>query len=230
MINTIHKALFRPERGWDPVPDDHAKSYAQLAWDKLLDERIVDWVESRSGTLAGKKVLDLGGGPGEYSVAFARRGANVTWHDVSARYLSIARQKAADARVTVTFSLGYLEDAKRFGPGQFDVVFCRGCWFYSIADRPFARVVYDLIKQGGLGFVNTDVCTCAPSSLLRRLQRLMYEHCGYKIGHPMPPPELVPGLLRRFPVEDFETRMVESNKVEVLFRKPADLTAVSAKK
>ena len=98
MINQIHQALLRPEKGWDPVPASHAAVYAPFAWAHVRDEGVIDRIEDAMGRVAGKKVLDLGGGPGQYSVAFARRGANVTWHDVSAVYQSFSMAKAAVSR------------------------------------------------------------------------------------------------------------------------------------
>ena len=93
-INRFHAKFFRPENGWDPVPLIHAKKYADKKWlDGTREEllyKIDDWV----GGISGKTVLDLGGGPGQYSVALAKMGAKVVWHDVSELYLNYAKDKA----------------------------------------------------------------------------------------------------------------------------------------
>jgi asparagine synthetase B (glutamine-hydrolysing) len=103
-INYLHSLFHRVEDGWDPITSGYASSYTELAWNERSPKLIED-LEIRVGGFAGKRVLDLGGGPGQYSVLFAQRGADVTWHDVSREYESITRQRAAAAGVTLRFSL-----------------------------------------------------------------------------------------------------------------------------
>lgn len=73
--------------------------------------------------LQGRSVLDVGTGTGRGAIALARRGAVVTGVDASAEMLEVARRRAADAGVEVTFSR---EDAHRlpFEDGAFDSVIC----------------------------------------------------------------------------------------------------------
>src|SRR5260370_2957744 len=94
MINSLHALLHRPEHGWDPIATQYAEGYAARAT-RDLDSTLVDELDRRLGGVTGKTVLDLGGGPGQYSVAFASRGAHVTWHDISRNYQRIAAWNAA---------------------------------------------------------------------------------------------------------------------------------------
>lgn len=73
--------------------------------------------------LQGRTVLDVGTGTGRGAIALARRGAVVTGVDASAEMLEVARRRAAEAGVEVTFSR---EDAHRlpFDDGAFDAVIC----------------------------------------------------------------------------------------------------------
>ena len=155
MINWLHSKLYRPEKGWDPVPREHARRYADAEWEKL-DESCLDKIEEWLGVFEGKRVLDLGGGPGQFSVAMARRGARVTWHDVSRIYQQFAEEKARRAGVSISWSLGYLDEALRLGEGGFDLVFNRICWYYAISDRDFSRVVWRLLKGGGVGYIDSN--------------------------------------------------------------------------
>lgn len=210
MINFLHGLLHRPARGWDPVPPEHARRYADLAW-KDLNPALVDDVERRLGGLRDKRVLDLGGGPGQYSITFARRGARVTWHDVSRAYLDIARQRAAQAGVQVEFSLGYLEDARRLARAPFDLVFCRICWNYCRNDRAFARLVYRLTRPGGAAYIDTNTETFARPRGSRRLAYALNGLIGWKIGHPYPPRGRLARLFRKFPLarldEDYASEL-----------------------
>jgi SAM-dependent methyltransferase len=200
VINQLQKAMFRPARGWDPVPGDHAASYAKCAW-RDLDERLVDFIGGKIGGLQGKRVLDLGGGPGQYSVALARRGATVLWHDISSNYLGIARRRAEEHRVRIEFSLGYLEDAKRFAQTPFDLVFCRLSWRYCVSEDPFAGLIYSLVREGGAAYIESEVRTWAELSGLQRFQYLLNKGCWLKLGHPFPPRGRIAQLFQGYPIE-----------------------------
>jgi 2-polyprenyl-3-methyl-5-hydroxy-6-metoxy-1,4-benzoquinol methylase len=194
MFNFLHSKIYRPERGWDPVAKGFAESHSEKEWAKI-ESLDMDELERRLGGLAGRRLLDLGGGPGQYSVAFASRGARVTWHDVSRNYREIVQRKAAARGVNLEYSLGYLEEAEKFGADSFDIVFCRICWYYCRNDPGFARMILGLVKPGGTAYVNVPTSRGAGSSSpLKLAQRLLYLYPGLKIGHPFPKPGLVPAL------------------------------------
>ncbi|HJR60989.1 MAG TPA: class I SAM-dependent methyltransferase [Vicinamibacterales bacterium] len=73
--------------------------------------------------VAGRRVLDVGTGTGRGAIALAGRGAVVTGVDASEEMLAVARRRAGEARVSVTFAR---EDAHRlsFADGSFDAVIC----------------------------------------------------------------------------------------------------------
>lgn len=216
MLNRLHALLHRPERGWDPIPAGHARWYAEEQW-RLFDVARVDDLERRLGGLRGKRVLDLGGGPGQFSVAFARRGAEVTWHDISRRYLEVASEKARQAGVTLGFSLGYLEEAGKFLAEPFDLVFCRICWRYCRNDRQFARLVYGLTAPGGAGYVDSGIGPGAKPALWRRIQFGLNAGCNWKIGHPDPPRGRLAGLFQGFPMESLEADYSAAENDRIFF-------------
>jgi 2-polyprenyl-3-methyl-5-hydroxy-6-metoxy-1,4-benzoquinol methylase len=199
MINRIHSLLHRPEQGWDPIPKHYAEDYAELAW-REFDPHLVATLNDWTGGLAGKRVLDLAGGPGQYSVAFAKCGAIVTWHDVSRNYREIASERARQAGVTLHMSLGYLEEASKFASNPFDLVFSRVCWCYCIDDRNFAEVIFSCIKPGGSCHISTNTLGNSGHTL-RVLQNFLYERMGAKIGHPHPPRGKLLALFRRYPLK-----------------------------
>lgn len=171
----------------------------------MLDEGLLDILEEKTGGLAGKRVLDMGGGPGQYSIALARRGADVTWHDVSTTYQSIAQAKAAAAGVDVNWSLGYFEDAAHLPLASFDLIFNRICWFYCRNDRAFAQQLWSLLKPGGLLYIHT------PNShfhdempVAAQARTWLNAHTGFKIGHPMLLPRQVSELFNHLPVRRLE--------------------------
>jgi len=138
----------KPEKGFDPVPKAFAEKYAANEYQKLNNE-VIEAIKERVPDFKNKTILDLGAGPGQYSIAFAKKGAKVTWHDISQNYLDIAKTKAANESLALNFSLGYLEEAH----GKFDIIFNRICWYYCINDIRFAKCIYNLVKENGYGFI-----------------------------------------------------------------------------
>lgn len=220
LINRLLARRYRPERGWDPIPVDYARAYADAEYGGFDPGLVVD-LERRIGPLAGRRVLDLGAGPGQYSIAFARAGADVVWHDVSRNYLSIARAAAEDAGVSVRFSLGYLEDAAKFSAQPFDLVFNRICWRYSFDDRAFADMLIRLVAPGGAGYVDShhadDALRHGWSAAAIRYR--INARLGIKIGHPPPPPGRITSLLRRNAVSSLSTDWSTEGNERVLFIK-----------
>lgn len=78
MINRLHSWIHQPGKGWDPVAPEYAGEYAESEW-RNINVGLIDRLEQRIGGFKDKRVLYLGGGPGQYSTAFARRGARVTY-------------------------------------------------------------------------------------------------------------------------------------------------------
>jgi len=187
MINKIFYYLQRPEKGWDPIPKDYAKKYAHHCYTEENVAKCLADVQSFVGSLKGMNVLDLGAGPGQFTAAFAKEGADVTWHDISRHYLNLCRSQYPD--IDLKFKIGYLEEAT----GQYDLVFNRLSWYYSLDDCKFLQHVIELIKEGGYGYF---VIPRGDSSEHLRLQKLTFKKTlnilrfylndlfGVKIGHP----------------------------------------------
>ena len=224
LINRLHAFLHRPENGWDPVPPGHAQTYAASEWAAGVDIDLLDELDRWVGGLAGKRVLDLGGGPGQYSVAFAKRGAEVTWHDVSRTYQQFAEEKAREHGVDIHFSLGYLDEAPRQLGTQFDLVFNRICWNYGWQDQSFAAVLFALIKPGGVGYVDTTHSgwrrdSLSASALLRtRLNEVL----AIKIGHPFPPHGRLATLFSKMPIEKLVVDYAQPTNDRILFVRSKD--------
>lgn len=200
MINRLHSLFHRPERGWDPIAEAYATSYANAEW-QYVDHKFLDDLEEKIGGFSGKTILDLGGGAGQYSIAFAKRRALVTWHDVSRIYMDITRKFATKEGVSVKLSIGYLEDASTFIETPFDFVFNRICWNYCMDDSKFAHLVYSLVKPGGMGYIDCMLPDFKELHGRHKLFHMLYYRFGYKIGHPMPPHGKVGQLLHSYPMQ-----------------------------
>jgi len=100
------------------------------------------------GDVAGKRVLDLGCGRGDTSLAFAARGGKVIGIDHSADQLAYARRLAEEEEVRLELHHGDLADLAFLPPASVDVAFS-GSALSSVADtgRVF-RQVHRVLKTG----------------------------------------------------------------------------------
>jgi SAM-dependent methyltransferase len=200
------RLFFKVENGFDPVDPEYASRYASREWqlcDKGNVEGTLDDIERRLGSLSDLRVLDMGAGPGQYTVAFALRGAFVTWHDPSRAYMRIAQEHAEASGVRCFWSLGFLEAASRFQGQPFDLVFCRGCWKYCVSDAAFARLMLKLTKPGGAAWIYANTADWhqrkypSDSGLVTKSFKFVYMRSGLKLRYFMPPPGRVSSLLLR---------------------------------
>ncbi len=221
IINKFASFFSKAIPDWDPVPETHAQQYAESEWVIGANEVLLNELECWLGGFSGKKVLDLGGGPGQYSVAFAKRGALVTWHDISAAYAKIAEQKAEDHGVAIEFSIGYMDEALKLLKADYDLVFNRICWYYGFSDRSFSRTLFALIKPGGVGYVDTTHSGWHRESLspAGQLKTWLNDCFSVKIGHPFPPHGRLAKLFLELPVEKMQIDYSTETNDRLLFRR-----------
>lgn len=218
MINWIHGKLRRPDAGWDPIPIRHAQEYSAHEWHHVDASPLIE-LEEWVGSFAGKEVLDLGAGPGQFTTLLAKKGARVTWHDVSMNYKRIAEEGGRG--LGIRYSLGYLEDALLLGEERFDLVFNRICWNYCRSDRQFARLIWRLLRPGGVGYIDTTISGFGADSLTSaaKVRDWLNARLWWKIGHPNPPRGRVAELILRMPVESLMTDHSRTWNDRVVFRK-----------
>ena len=197
MINSIHRTLHRPEKGWDPVKRSYAAAYAIKVSESDIEE-VFAYLQRFVGKVDNKmRILDLGGGPGHFSVAFAKIGAAVLWYDISHNYQRMAQERAALECVSITFKIGYMEEVPKSLNESFDLVFNRVCWYYGASDRAMMRVVKRLVKPGGYVYIETNNSKGRKKGVKSILQYLLNDCLYWKIGHPYPPEGRVEKLLRK---------------------------------
>lgn len=223
VLNELLSLIYRPEKGWDPVPYEHAYQYALASWD-TFDASELDEIETIIGGFQGKHVLDLGAGSGQYSVEFARRGAMVTWYDISKTYKKIAENKAKEFNVLdrIHFApLGYLDEAYRKLQTCYDLVFNRVCFYYSVSEKNFAKVIYDLVRQNGFGYIytNNSKFRINETSKSFQLRTWLNEKMWLKVGHPHPPRGRVAKLILNYPVKRLWYNFQELDSDRIIFEK-----------
>lgn len=105
------------------------------------------------------RVLDLGGGPGRYTIWLAQRGYTVTLADLSPNLLAIAREQIAQAEVEDRVEAIVEADAcdlSRWDDGTFAAVLCLGPFYHLPEPADRARAAGELarvIQPGGIAAV-----------------------------------------------------------------------------
>lgn len=89
----------------------------------------------------GDTVLDIGGGPGRYSIYFAEKGCAVTLAELSEGNVAFAREKAAEAGVTLTAHAVNCLELETLELGQFDHVFLMGPLYHLLEEEDRVRAV-----------------------------------------------------------------------------------------
>lgn len=107
--------------------------------------------------LPGAFVLDLGGGPGRYSIWLAERGYRVTLADLSPDLLTIAHEKSREAGVQLQEIVeADAIDLSRFSGSTFDAALCLGPMYHLLEQADRERVAAELsrvLKSGGHALV-----------------------------------------------------------------------------
>lgn len=84
----------------------------------------VDLIEEQTGSLFGKKVLDIGCGGGILSEALAQRGADVTGLDMVKASLDVANLHRLESGIVVDYVLSTAEEWVSSHRHQYDLVTC----------------------------------------------------------------------------------------------------------
>jgi len=108
------------------------------------------------GDVKGKRVLEVGCGGGQCSIAFAKRGAIATGMDLSDEQVEFARGLAKAEGVEATFMQGAADDLSAIPDASQDVVFSAYALQYvEHMDRCFGEVAR-VMKPGGLFVFSLD--------------------------------------------------------------------------
>ncbi len=137
------------EREWERLthPTDGAVEYAVNC--RLLAAHLP----------AAGRVLDVGGGPGRYTIWLAQRGYTVTLADLSPNLLTIARERIAQAGVADRVEAVVDADAcdlSRWADGSFAAALCLGPFYHLPDPADRARAASELarvLQPGGIAAV-----------------------------------------------------------------------------
>lgn len=143
----IDKFSALASRWWDPESE-----FKPL---HAINPLRLEWIQECAGSLAGRKVLDVGCGGGILSEAMARSGAEVTGIDLADKSLKVARLHGLESGVKVEYRKVPVEELAAEQPGQYDVVTCMEMLEHVPDPASIVRACSALVKPGGWVFFST---------------------------------------------------------------------------
>lgn len=105
----------------------------------------------------GSKILDIGGGPGRYSLYYASRGCDVTLVDLSDGNVEFAKRKAVELNAPLKAYQADARELSKLPLGEYDHIFIMGPMYhiFSIEDRrSVIQQAKKHLKKGGLIFIS----------------------------------------------------------------------------
>lgn len=94
------------------------------------------------------RVLDIGGGPGRYSLELSARGYQVTLFDLAHQNLDLALEKAAEAGVRLEGTIkGDARDLASLGNRSFEVVLLMGPLYHLLKESDRAKAVQEAVEH-----------------------------------------------------------------------------------
>ena len=102
------------------------------------------------GDVAGKRVIEIGCGGGQNSIALTKRGATCVGVDPSPAQIDHARRLAPENGVEVQFIVGVAEHLSTFPDGSFDIALSSYAFDYVTDLRRAYREAWRMLKPSGL--------------------------------------------------------------------------------
>ena len=132
-----------PQKEWDRLKTKHP--YEKYITIHMMDRYI----------RPGDTILDIGGGPGHYSIHWAKQGHDVTLLDLSDENVRFAKKKARQYGVKITALQGNALDLSRFPDNTFDTVFLMGPLYHLMNKDSRLQAIREakrVLKPGGYLF------------------------------------------------------------------------------
>ena len=108
------------------------------------------------GSVKNKKLLDLGCGGGQISIAFAKKGAIVTGIDLSYKHIEFAKKLAKRNKVKILFEQGSFQKLPSIKSKSQDIVFSSWAFLYSPDLKQVFIEVSRVLKKGGVFVFSQD--------------------------------------------------------------------------
>jgi len=130
------------------------------------------------------RVLDVGGGPGRYSIAIAKLGYAVTLFDLSKRCLEFAERKSRELGVEISATVkGNALDLGSLAEEEFDAVLLMGPLYHLLSEEERRQAVSEaqkVLRPGGVVFA-TVITRYAPIRWSAKNEPEWFDRIGKQI-------------------------------------------------
>jgi len=152
------KYLSANQKLWDQWTADHEKSpFYDLEGFKAGRDRLRSVELTELGDVSGKSLLHLQCHFGMDTLAWARRGAQVTGMDLSEKSIALARSLSEELNIPAKFICSDIYQLPEKLSGEFDIVFTSYGVLHWLRDLPqWAKVVAGFVKPGGIFYIVED--------------------------------------------------------------------------
>lgn len=128
----------------------HYDENPQLEWDRA-NEQTIEYILTAKRLLEhihpGERVLDMGGGPGRYSMLLAKAGCDVALVDLSPGNAAFARGQAQELGLPLHTASGDARDEAAYPEGLFDHILLMGPMYHLAKDEDRRLVMHHAIKH-----------------------------------------------------------------------------------
>ena len=142
------------------VVQKHYDTDVQMEWDRLeqhpFEFRITTKMMDQY-IKPGDRILDIGGGPGRYSIHYAKQGCDVTLVDLSSGNVNFALDKSKEMKVNITALSGDAREVDQLVEGTFDHIFLMGPMYHLLNEEDRIKAInaaISLLKDGGNLYVS----------------------------------------------------------------------------
>ena len=152
----------------------------QLEWDRLEGFTYEFEITKKFllKHLKGKTVLDIGGGPGRYSIFLAKQGYEVTLIDLSSGNINLAKQKISENNLNIKTYETDARDLSKLNLGKFDNVLVMGPLYHLSKDDDRIKCINEAKKhlaKNGKIFV-ASLFNNHPISAFKGKSEILYDH------------------------------------------------------
>ena len=219
MFNILLSKFQNPKKGFDPISKQYAKRYFEETYrlKSRIDKNLLALLK-KTIDIKGKRVVDLGAGPGQYTLLLAKEGADVHYHDISHNFVKLAIKRADQEGYSFTHTIDYIDHIR----GPYDVIFNRGAFNYCFDDKKFVNILYHQLNKGGIYFgilVNENQVFSTKKAPLFSKKTLLYiqfwlnDIFNIKLGHPFTSKRKIKNIFETSP---FEILRLEDYGVQTL--------------
>ena len=142
------------------IVQEHYDKDVQMEWDRLKEHPFEFQITTHmmdQYIKPGERILDIGGGPGRYSIYYANKGCDVTLIDLSSENVKFALEKSKELNVNIKAISGDARDVDQLVEGKFDHIFIMGPMYHLLDERDRIKAInsaLSLLNDKGFVYIS----------------------------------------------------------------------------